>query len=111
MNDDELTLMMLQLIRVNGYIEHLETANLSYVDILNMVDSLIEKGFVQKNDSTLKITAKGERYFNSQSKKLKRRGLYKYFMPYYNARICQLQIDDIYIPSKTTIKKIGRKEK
>ena len=110
MNEDELTLILMQLIRVNGYIEHLRITNLSYIEILNKVDSLIRQGIVQKGSNSIKLTLKGEQYFNSLSKRLKRRGLYKYFIPYYDARIYQLQIDDIYIPSKTTIKKIGRKE-
>ena len=107
MNDDELNLMLLQLIRVNGNVEYLRTGNLTYIEILDKIDSLLAKGFVQRKDSSIELTSEGEKYFRLLSKKLKRRGLYRYFMPNYEVKICQLQIDDVYLPDKSTIMKIG----
>lgn len=106
MSDEEKTLLLLQVIRVDGNINQLISFGLSFVDILNSLEDLKKKGIVVQNDNGLTLTALGKSMFYSLNRKIGHRGLYKYLMPDYYSRITQLKTDDIYLPQKETVKEI-----
>ncbi|MCQ2073395.1 MAG: hypothetical protein MJY96_09785 [Bacteroidaceae bacterium] len=106
MSDEEKTLLLLQIIRVDGNINQLISFGLSFVDILNSLEDLKKKGIVVQKDNGLILTALGKSMFYSLNRKFGHRGLYKYLMPDYFSRITQLQTDDIYLPQKETVKEI-----
>ncbi len=100
MNDNERILFLMQLIRVDGNIEHLRSLGWSYIDVLSQLDRLSGKGLLIQKEYSYKLSSSGEKYFQTICRNLRKRGLYKYFSPDYTERTSKLSEEDIYIPRK-----------
>lgn len=98
MKDEERILMLLQLIRINGDVKHLQKMGWSYVQIYNKLDEFMCTGLIQQDNDFIRLTKKGEHAFHYLSKILKQRGLYKFFKPSYDDKIVKINKNDIYIP-------------
>lgn len=104
MNDDEKLLMLLQISRVNGNTWYLLQQGYSLIELTTQMDTLRKQGLVLSENNRLKLTIEGERLFQTLSRKLGRRGLYKYLSPDYTRRNEPVSIDYVYVPPYKRVK-------
>ena len=102
MNESELDLQFLQLIRVNGNMYHLLISGWSHVDIIKTLSRLAKQGIVKVNDSGTTMTAKGNQYFNNLCKSLEKKGIGRFLSPDIQHRIKPIPKEAIYIPFRAS---------
>lgn len=90
-----------------GVIEEFPCINFS--DINKILESLISCGHLIFINSRLRLTDSGNEYMKFINKQLGNKGIYKYILPFPNARIKSWDIDIPYIPHKKT--KIGARKR
>lgn len=99
MNESELELQLLQLVRVNGNIYHLLIRGWTHTDIIKTLSNLAKQGVVKVNESGTSMTVKGQQYFRNLCNSLGKKGIGRYLSPDIEHRILPLPKDSIYIPS------------
>lgn len=102
MNESELDLQFLQLIRVNGNMYHLLISGWSHSDIIKTLSRFAKQGIVKVNDSGTSMTAKGNQYFNNLCKSLGKKGIGRYLLPDIQHRIQAISKESIYIPFRAS---------
>lgn len=106
MKDKELIILLLQIIKFNGDINHLLITGCNHKTIINMLKELDRNEITTTEKNLLELTQKGENYLNILNKELKRKGLYKYLSPSLENRCTKMKIEDIYIP----LRKVKKEE-
>lgn len=102
MNESELDLQFLQLIRVNGNMYHLLMSGWTHTDIIKTLSRLAKQGIVKVKDSGTSMTAKGNHYFNNLCKTLGKKGISRYLSPDNQQRIQPMPKETIYIPFRAS---------
>ena len=102
MNESELDLQFLQLIRVNGNMYHLLISGWSHADIIKTLSRLAKQGIVKVNDSGTTMTAKGNLYFNNLCKSLEKKGIGRFLSPDIQHRIQSIPKEAIYVPFRAS---------
>ena len=100
MNDDELTLLLLQTIRVNGNTMYLLNHGFTLFSLSEGIDSLKEKGFVRSKDERLSLTKEGENLFCDLNRKLGRKGFYRYVSRMGSFIDEPMSVNNVYVPIK-----------
>lgn len=100
MNDDEMTLLLLQTIRVNGNTMYLLNHGFTLFSLSEAIDSLKEKGYARSKDDKLSLTKDGESLFNDLNKKLGRKGFYKYMSRMGTLVDEPMPVNEVYVPIK-----------
>ena len=98
MKDKEIIILLLQIIKFNGDINHLLINGCDHKTIINMLREFDKEKMTTTTKSQLVLTQKGEAYLDLLNKELKRKGLYKYISPCLENRCTKMNIEDIYIP-------------
>lgn len=100
MNDDELLLLLMQTIRVNGNTFYLLEHGYTLSRLTKDIDSMKERGFVRNVEEKLVLTEKGEAFFNKKNKEMGRKGLYKYISLMFSLKDAPIPLNAIYVPPK-----------
>lgn len=100
MNDDDLLLLLMQTIRVNGNTMYLLEHGYTLVALNRDIDSLKREGYVANKGQELFITKKGEDYFYRKNKELGRKGLYSYLSGELSMKEEPMPLNAIYVPLK-----------
>lgn len=100
MNDDERTLMLLQIIRINGNTEYLLKMDFTLTEISTRIGSLFQDGVIRQTNEGIELTRDGELFFQKLNRKLGRRGLYKYFSVDSVSKDIPYPIESVYVPNK-----------
>lgn len=100
MNDDELTLLLLQTIRVNGNTMYLLNHGFTLFSLSEGIDSLKEKGYVRSKEDKLSLTKEGENLFCNMNRKLGRRGFYRYMSRMGSFIDEPMPVNNVYVPPK-----------
>lgn len=103
MNDknNEWMLSLLQIIRVNGNLEHLIGDEQNLAMLNKALRSLKIDGYIDDSeDYNLILTEKGIRYYHELCRKFGKKGIYRFLMPDRKNRRNPISIDYIYIPNK-----------
>ena len=98
MNDDEIKLLLLQIIRVDGNTMYLLNHGFTLHLLSYSIDSLKGNGYVRARGDKLSLTKKGEDLFRNLNRKLCRRGLYRYFARMSNYIDEPMSVNDVYVP-------------
>lgn len=107
MRDEELLMLLLQTIRVNGNTIYLLEHGYTLSKLARDIDSLKEQGLVKSVDQNLSLTKKGEAFFNNKNKELGHKGLYKYTSSMFSLKDEPMPLNEVYVPYK---KRKGKKE-
>lgn len=102
MNDKELDLRILQIIRVNGNIKHLLDSGCTHTDIINILNRFMKQGIISVNNIGMSITVKGNQYFNCLCNSLGKKGISRYLSPDIQQRTLPISRDTIYIPTRAS---------
>lgn len=100
MNDNELLLMLLQTIRVNGNTMFLLEHGYTLSTLNRDIDMLKKEGYVKSVKNGLSLTEKGEELFYFKNKELGRKGLYKYISCMLSLKDEPMPLDAVYVPIK-----------
>ena len=100
MNDNELLLLLIQTIRVNGNTIYLLEHGYTQSGLTKDIDSLKEQGLVNTKEEKLVLTEKGEAFFNEKSKEMGRKGLYKYMSRMLSLKDDPMPQNAVYVPLK-----------
>lgn len=100
MNDDEMTLLLLQTIRVNGNTMYLLSHGYTLYSLSESIDSLKEKGYVRSKDDNLSLTKDGESLFCELNRKLGRKGLYRFMSRMGTFIEDPMPVNAVYVPPK-----------
>jgi len=100
MNDDEMMLLLLQTIRVDGNTMYLLDHGFTLFSLSDSIDSLKKKGYVRSKDDKLSLTQDGESLFCDLNRKLGRRGFYKYMSRMGNYIDEPMPVKEVYVPIK-----------
>lgn len=100
MKDNELLLLLLQTIRVNGNTMYLLEHGYTLFTLTRDIDLLKDQGLVKSKDQGLFLTKKGETFFYSKNQELGRRGLYKYLSSIVKLKKDPMSLDSVYVPPK-----------
>lgn len=106
MNDDELTLLLLQTIRVNGNTMYLLDQGFTLFSLTNKIEELKAEGLARMIDDALALTRKGEDEFYRLNRKLGRRGMYRYVSRMLTMKDEPMPLAAVYVPPKR-----GRRKK
>lgn len=98
MKDDESLLRLLQIIRVNGNTMYLLKQGVSLFTLSKNIAYLKKEGYIVNDQQKLMLSSKGKTLFNELSKKLGRRGLYKYLSNDISLRFEPDSFDEVFIP-------------
>ncbi|GAB6110459.1 hypothetical protein [Desulfomicrobium salsuginis] len=91
-------IILLQLIRSNSNVKFLFDRGLSYLQINHLVSRAIKEGLIVVGDDATIITERGNGLLRSHYAK------HRWIFPEENSRILKIDISDIYIPSRNSIK-------
>lgn len=105
MNDDEMTLLLLQTIRVNGNTMYLLRHGYTLYSLSESIDSLKEKGFVRSKKDQLSLTKDGESLFCALNRKLGRKGFYKFISRMGTFIDEPMPLNAVYVPVKESKRK------
>ena len=94
----EFVILLLHIIRCNGNTNNLVWNGFSYTQIIESLDKLVSKDYVQLLESKYVLTSKGKEYLNALNKKRGRNGLYRYMSPELRYKTRKLKIEEIYVP-------------
>lgn len=100
MNDDELLLLLIQTIRVNGNTIYLLEHGYTLSGLTKDIDSLKDQGLVKNKEEKLVLTEKGEAFFNEKNKEMGRKGLYKYISRMFSSKDEPMPLNTVYVPPK-----------
>lgn len=100
MNDDELLMMLLQTIRVNGNTIFLLEHGYTLSKLARDIDSLKEKGLVKSKEQELSLTKNGEAFFYSKNREMGHKGLYRYTSRMLSLKDEPMPMDEVYVPYK-----------
>lgn len=100
MNDDEIKLLLLQTIRVNGNTMYLLNHGFTLYSLSEAIDSLKEKGYVRSKDGNLSLTKEGESMFCELNRKLGRKGFYKFISRMGTFIDEPIPVNAVYVPAK-----------
>lgn len=100
MNDEELLLLLLQTIRVNGNTIYLLEHGYTLSALNKDIDMLKEQGLVRSVEQELLLTKKGETFFYSKNRELGRRGLYRYISSMLSLKDEPMSENEVYVPYK-----------
>lgn len=100
MSDDEMTLLLLQTIRVNGNTMYLLNHGFTLFSLSEALDSLKEHGYVRSREDKLSLTREGETLFCNLNKKLCRKGFYKYMSRMGTLIDVPMPVNEVYVPIK-----------
>lgn len=100
MNDDELLLLLMQTIRVNGNTIYLLEHGYTLSGLTKDIDGLKERGLVSKIEEKLVLTAKGVAFFKEKNKEMGRKGLYKYISRMLSLKDEPMPLNAVYVPPK-----------
>lgn len=100
MNDNIWNLYLLQIIRSKGNVMYLIDKDHTIPNILKQINKLSVQGYVSKEEHEYKLTESGEYYFKDMCRKLKKRGIYRYFMESVDKKTDKISPEEIYIPRK-----------
>lgn len=107
MREDELMMLLLQTIRVNGNSIYLLEHGYTLSELARDIDSLKEQGLVKSVDQNLSLTKKGESYFYKMNNGLGRKGLYRYTSSMFSLKDEPMPLNEVYVPYK---RRKGKKE-
>jgi predicted transcriptional regulator len=93
-------ILLLQIMKGNGNITSLINQGLTYSQIANYTDFVIEKEYISIIDNKFKITEKGEKRLKSLNTKLNRKNSNMWISPRYECKVEKMKLSDIYIPKK-----------
>lgn len=100
MNDD-LILLLLQTIRVNGNTMYLLEQGYTLSALNRDIDFLKEKGFIMNNDiQELSLSKEGEAFFQYLNKEKGHKGFYKYISSMVSLKDDPMQLNAVYVPPK-----------
>ena len=102
MNESELDLQFLQLIRINGNMYHLLISGWTHTDIIKTLSRLAKQGIVKVSDSGISMTTKGNKYFNDLCKFLEKKGISRYLSLDYQHRNLSIPKEAIYLPFRAS---------
>ena len=100
MNDKEITLLLLQIIRVNGNTMYLLEQGYTLYALTQEIETLKKKGLVCSKEQELTLTKRGDEYFYELNRKLGRRGLYKYISRHLILKDEPMPLNAVYVPPK-----------
>ncbi len=100
MNDDELLLLLMQTIRVNGNTFYLLEHGYTLSGLTKDIDVLKKRGLVRNIEEKLVLTAKGETFFNEKNKEMGRKGLYNYISCMFSLKDEPMPLNTVYVPPK-----------
>ena len=101
MKDEELLLLLLQLIRVNGNTMYLLEHGYTLYDLMRTIDTLKKDGLVRVNDNGgLSTTDNGDLFFYKLNRRLGRKGIYRYLGKHKAFNHELMPLDAIYVPLK-----------
>lgn len=100
MNDDEMTLLLLQTIRVNGNTMYLLNHGYTLYSLSEAIDSLKEKGYARSKEDKLSLTKDGESLFCELNRKLGRKGFYRYVSRMGTFMDDPMPVNAVYVPTK-----------
>lgn len=110
MNDKDLRLLLLQIIRVNGNTMHLFRLDVSMVRISQMIDALKKEKYVNSgDDGRLSLTGKGQRLFYRLNHQSRKKGMYRFLSPDWFYKDSPMPLDAVYVPIKKRVKS-GKKQ-
>lgn len=98
MNDDRLTLTLLQIIRVNGNSSFLLNQGYTVYSLSKQIDMLKREGYLSIGADKLTITKKGASLFYILNKRLGKRGLYRFLGTDQSYKNTPIPIDEVYVP-------------
>ena len=99
MKDNEMILLLLQLIRVNGNTMYLIEHGYTLHDLMQAIDTLKKDGLVCVNDKGgLSTNNKGELFFYKLNRRLGRKGIYRYLGKHKAFNHELMPLDAIYVP-------------
>lgn len=105
--DKEWLWIVLRLTQSKGNLYNATTPLHTENDLFSLLDLLrrLQYLFFDGENKQIVLTKKGECLFMTLTRKLKKRGLYRYMIPNVNKRIVYT-INKLYIPSKDNAKKL-----
>jgi len=100
MKDDELVMLLLQTIRVNGNTIYLLEHGYTLSELARDIDFLKEQGLVKSVEQVLSLTKKGETFFYNKNKEFGRKGLYRYTSRMFSLKDEPMPLNEVYVPYK-----------
>ena len=100
MNDEEMLLLLLQTIRVNGNTMMLLNHGYTLIALSQSIDQLKEAGLAKSKNGDLTLTKKGEALFYAKNAELGRKGFYKYMGRMLTMKEEPMPLDQVYVPLK-----------
>jgi hypothetical protein len=99
----EVKLLLLKLIKSNGNVSPLIKSGYEYAQIIQLIDSLVEDGKIQRNSSKLDITENGLLEIEHLNRLLKRTNSSLWIEPAYANRISKLEKNDVFLPDQNDL--------
>lgn len=79
MSDEELTLLLMQIIRNDGNIDTLLDNGFTYSSLSSSISRLKEEGLIETDTSHILLSDEGRGWFDRITRAVGKRGIYKYF--------------------------------
>lgn len=100
MNDDEMLLLLLQTVRVNGNSMMLLNYGYTLLTLSAAIDKLKNEGLIRSINDKLLLTKDGETQFEKKNYELGRKGFYKYVGQMSDMKLEPMPMNQIYVPPK-----------
>lgn len=101
MNDEELILLLMQIIRNDGNIDTLLDNGFTYSSLSSSISRLKEEGLIETDARHIQLTNEGKQWFDRTTRAAGKRGIYKYF---FDSREYRLEekypVEAVYVPPK-----------
>lgn len=101
MSDEELTLLLMQIIRNDGNIDTLLDNGFTYSSLSSSISRLKEGGLIETDSRRIQLTEEGRKWFDRTTRAVGKRGIYKYFFDSRRYRLDErYPVGAVYVPPK-----------
>ncbi|SFE87811.1 hypothetical protein [Spirosoma endophyticum] len=99
---DLYTILLLQIIKVNGSVDSLVKIGYNYAQIAEAIVSLRQGNIIKGVENDIILTEEGNKLLKTLNKSANRTGISKWVSPKMDDKIEPIGIFDIYLPAKKT---------
>lgn len=100
MSDDEMLLLLLQTVRVNGNTMMLLNHGYTLLTLSTAIDKLKKEGLISSINDKLLLTKEGDALFEQKNHELGRKGFCKYIGQMTDMKLEPMPMSQIYVPPK-----------